>query len=723
MGKILVIAEKPSVGRDIAKVLGCRSRGNGCLFGDDYIITWAVGHLVALASPEELDDKYKNWTRADLPILPKAMKLKVLPRVKRQYDVVSGWMNHEDVDSIICATDSGREGELIFRLIYIMAGCTKPFQRLWISSMTDEAIREGFERLRPGSDYDTLYHSAKCRSEADWLVGMNGSRAFTLTYDTLLSVGRVQSPTLAILVKRELERRAFVPEPYLELTATFTRYKGRWFDPARRGEGTAAFRIDPARREEFERLRDELKGKMGEVIQVDSEERTFKPPQLYDLTSLQRDANRILGFSASKTLRIAQNLYEKRKVITYPRTDSRYLSHDLYKTLKTRLSKLTGGPWEPFATQAMASERKLGGRVVNDARVTDHHAIIPTGKAAGGKGWDEDETALFDLIARRYIAIFLEDQLVEYQTVETVAEGHHFLSKGRLIHQKGWSELYDPLQPKRRRSDEEQELPSLKVGDTKKVSSAKLADKKTEPPAPYTEASLLSAMENAGRELEDEELREQMKDSGLGTPATRAAIIERLIQVRYVRRRGKILTPTDKGITLIQVLPAALSSPETTGRWEKELAEIGRGEADPEAFMEGIRRLVVELVRESGQKNTEVSFPQETRTHDPSAPKVSLGKCPLCESDVLENSKAYYCSQWRSGCRFTVWKNCAKEQEGPLLTPEGMSALLAEKAHTVPEGTFSMVKGKPFVVFTPAIGQAPAPQEAPAGEGQPPWEP
>ena len=720
MGKILVIAEKPSVGRDIAKVLGCRTRGNGCLYGDEYIITWAVGHLVALASPEELDDKYKNWTRKDLPILPDAMKFKVLPRVKRQYDVVSGWMNHEDVDSLICATDSGREGELIFRLIYNMAGCTKPFQRLWISSMTDEAIREGFDRLRPGSEYDTLYQSARCRSEADWLVGMNGSRAFTLTYDTLLSVGRVQSPTLAILVKRELERRAFVPEPYLEFSATFTRYKGRWFDPAKRGEGVEAFRIDPARKEEFEALKVDLKGKMGEVVQVDSEERTFKPPQLYDLTSLQRDANRILGFSASKTLRIAQNLYEKRKVITYPRTDSRYLSHDLYKTLKTRLNKLTGGQWEPFASQAMASERKLSGRVVNDARVTDHHAIIPTGKAAGGKGWDEDETALFDLIARRYIAVFLEDQLVEYQTVEPVAEGHHFLSKGKVVHQKGWSEIYDPLQPKRR-SDDEQELPALKVGDTKKVSSAKLAEKKTEPPAPYTEASLLSAMENAGRELEDEELREQMKDSGLGTPATRAAIIERLIQVRYVRRRGKILTPTDKGITLIQVLPAALSSPETTGRWEKELAEIGRGEGDPDAFMNGIRSLVVDLVHDSAQKNTSVTFPQETRSHDPSAPKVSLGKCPLCESDILENSKAYYCSQWRSGCRFTVWKDCAKEQEGPLLPPEGMTALLSEaKAFTLPQGTFSLVKGKPFVVFNPTIGQAPA--EPAADNGELPWE-
>ena len=697
MGKILIVAEKPSVGRDIAKVLGCRGRGDGCIFGDDYIVTWAVGHLVTLAAPEELDEIYKEWSFDTLPILPNEMKLKVLPKVHKQFNTVRYWMGSPEIDSIICATDSGREGELIFRRIYETVGCSKPFQRLWISSMTDEAIREGFVNLKPGKDYDNLYDSARCRADADWLVGMNGSRAFTLTYNSLLSVGRVQSPTLALIVAREKERRSFVPEEYVEFWGSFTGYKGRYFDETKEEQ---AWWIDPKDQAKFAEIAANLKGKTAEVEHVESEEKTQAPPLLYDLTSLQRDANRYFGWSAAKTLRLAQMLYEKRKVITYPRTDSRYLSHDLHKTLKGRMQKLRQPQWEPFLPLVEASQRNLYGRFINDARVSDHHAIIPTGKSLEQKGVTEEETQLFDLVVRRYISMFLADQIAEYMRVVTRAEGMAFESKGKLIHQAGWSELYvNFAKPKRgAKNDEEESLPPLQVGDKRRVSSAKVMAKKTQPPAPYTEGTLLGAMEHAGRLIENDELREQMKDNGLGTPATRAAIIERLIQVRYVQRRGKILVPTEKGLLLVQVLPEPMTSPETTGRWEKGLAEMGRGEKNAEEFMREIREFTVEVVRWSREKNNDVQFPVSAQIQGtPSAAKEPLGACPVCgDGLVMENSKAYYCNQWKQGCRFTIWKNTLQNDGGPMLTPELIKTLVATKKLELDEGVMELKKGKPY---------------------------
>lgn len=747
MAKTLVLAEKPSVGRDIARVLGCKQRAQGCLIGDEYIVTWAIGHLVALASPEELDEAYKVWSFDTLPILPEHMKLIILPKVQRQFDIVSGLMNEPEVGDIICATDSGREGELIFRLIYQEAGCTKPVRRLWISSMTDEAIREGFDSLKPSQEYDNLFASARCRSEADWLVGMNGSRGFTLTYDTLLSVGRVQSPTLAIIVAREKERQAFVPEPYHEFWATFGRYKGRWFDPSKEENN---HRIqDEATLARLTELAGRIKGLPAEVTELTREERVTKPPLLYDLTSLQREANRLFGWPAAKTLRVAQALYEKRKVITYPRTDSRYLSRDLYKTLKSRLAKLGERGRAPFVAQAQASDRQLFGRVINDARVSDHHAIIPTGRSGEGKGWTDDEYALFDLVARRYIAMFLPDEVAEYQRVVTVCEGESFESRGKRVLQPGWNAVYaametmppPPAKAKRkkkgeeavaeekkkapvkrkRKKEDEQDLPDLAVGDVKKVTSCRMAAKQTQPPPPYTEAMLLSAMENAGRFIDDEELREQMKDNGLGTPATRASIIERLLQVGYLRRRGKVLAPTEKGMKLIDVLPAPLRSPETTGRWEQGLAEIGRGEKDPDAFMADIRRFVVDIVDAARTKVDGVTFPPSGRAPGAPPTREPLGPCPLCGGQVLENSKAFYCDQWRRGCRLTIWKNGLEPDGGPLLTAPDITRLLTDKAVALEGGTAVMVKGKPFVAWQPAEG-APKPEgqtEAPSPDAPP----
>jgi len=702
MGRILVIAEKPSVGRDIARVLGCKGRGMGCMHGDDYVITWAIGHLVALASPEELDPKYQKWNLADLPILPPTMKLKVLERVQRQFDIVQEWMNSDEIDSLICATDSGREGELIFRLIYEMAGCTKPFQRLWISSMTDDAITEGFQNLRPGSDYDNLFASARCRSEADWLVGMNGSRAYSVTYDTRLSVGRVQSPTLALITQREKERLAFVPETYWELQATFHSYKGTWFDPKAEKDAThiTADKIDRIRK-----IVETLKGQPATVVSVETKEEAIKPPLLYDLTELQRDANRRFGWPASKTLRVAQSLYEKRKVITYPRTDSRYLSRDLVKTLKTRLAKFQRAPWQPFADEAMESTRNLFGRVINDARVTDHHAIIPTGRAAEGKGWSDDEKALFDLVVRRYISIFLPDQVAKITTAVTEAAGESFISHGRNLLQEGWSAIYAPLAAGKRapKSEVADDFPELHEGMPRKVTSCKMKEKKTQPPSAYTEAMLLSAMEHAGRVLEDEELRLQMADSGLGTPATRAAIIERLIQVGYVRRAGRILKPTPKGMALVEILPDSLSSAETTGRWEKGLAEIGRGERDAAAFMKEIRELTCAIVEDGRVKKVEVDFPEEgISARDPGAEKVVLGTCPLCGGNILENSKGFYCHQWRSrGCRFTLWKQQKGDDARPVLGADQIRNILETGLLEFPEGRLELQKTAPFYIWTP----------------------
>ena len=692
MGKTLVVAEKPSVGRDIAKVLGAQTRGNRCLLNESYVVTWAFGHLVSLASPEELDDKYKTWSMEQLPIIPEEMKLRVAGNkgAVSQFEAIKRLMLSDDVDEVICATDAGREGELIFRWIYQFAGCDKPIKRLWISSMTDEAIKEGFDNLKPGSEYDSLFQSARSRAGADWLVGMNASRVFTLTYKRLLSVGRVQSPTLAILVDRELERINFVPEEYYELWATYPGFKSCWFDPKAKENIN---RIDKKDFEKFKKLSEDLVGKTAVVSDIETKRETRKPPQLYDLTSLQRDANYNFGWSAARTLQLAQGLYEKRKLITYPRTDSKYLSRDMYPLLKSRLSSLDIEPYSEYAQEAIASERNIFGRVINDAFVTDHHAIIPTGRKAP-KTLDENERNLYDLIVRRFISIFLEDQETERVRVITDIDKEKFESKGSVVIEAGWSKVYEGLK-KRKSENGEQKLPKLEVGDERLVKSTDLKKKTTKPPARYSDATLLSAMEHAGRLVEDDELREHMKESGLGTPATRAAIIERLIQVRYVQRRGRTLAPTEKGMSLVSVLPDELKSPETTGKWEKALEDIRTGEEKEEHFMEGIKSMTREIVTKSRVKK-KVDFPEEAARPDPDKPKAALGECPACKGEIFENSKAFYCSNWRkTKCKFSVWKN-DKKSERPDITPEMMTKLLKDKKLEFDNGTVNISDKAPF---------------------------
>ena len=578
MGMICVLAEKPSVARDIARVLGANTPGKGCLKGGGYVVTWAVGHLVTQVNPEEIDARWKTWRQDTLPMLPENIPLKVIAQSRDQFQCVKTILNAPQVDSVICATDAGREGELIFRRIYQMAGCRKPFRRLWISSMTEEAIAEGFANLRDGADYDGLYASALCRSDADWLVGMNGSRAFTLRYDSLLSVGRVQTPTLSILVKRALEIRNFVPENYWEVQADFGGYRGTWIDK----DGKTRIPDEKTAKE----IVSAVTGREGEVLEVSTERKRVPPPLLYDLTTLQREANARYGFTAQKTLNLAQALYEKHKLLTYPRTDSRYLSHDM----RPKVQGILKGMPEPLRALVLSPDKAVdpGKRVYDDAKLTDHHAIIPTGRRPGTLTADEQK--LYEMVARQLIAAFYPDMEYDAMSAVTGVGEHKFLSRGRAVIAQGWQAANPPLRSKPKKGEEEQALPQLQKGQRVPVKSAKAVAKKTTPPSPYTENTLLAAMENAGKFVENEELRRQMKERGLGTPATRAAIIERLIAVDYVRREKKALIPTDKGIRLIAVAPEQLSSPETTGRWEKGLSDIAAGKMDPNRFMQSIRR-------------------------------------------------------------------------------------------------------------------------------------
>ena len=696
MADTLVVAEKPSVARDIARVLGARTGVDGFLQGNGYIVTWAIGHLVSLKEPEELDERYKRWRMGDLPILPDHMELKVLPKTRKQFTVVKRLMNGKETDSIICATDSGREGELIFRYIYRMAGCKKPFQRLWISSMTDEAIRGGFASLRPGSDYDALYQSARCRSEADWLVGMNASRAFTLRYNVLLSVGRVQTPTLKLLVQRRKEIDSFHPEPYYLVQANFGDYQGTWFDHQKAG-----FEKKIPSQEQAKEIAQKIKGQPARVLSVTQEEKKEAPPQLYDLTTLQREASNQLGFTADKTLKTAQSLYEKHKLITYPRTDSRYLSHDMGPSVQKAWAAAPQ-PLADFAAPLLEKPVPMPKRIFDDAKLTDHHAIIPTGKRMKPESLSADEARLFDLIARRVIAAFYPPYVYNATRVVTESMGERFVSGGVSVVQEGFKALYRDTGRKTKK-EEEAQLPALHQGDERTVVKTQVKNEQTKPPKEHTDASLLSEMEYAGRKFEDEELREQMRGCSLGTPATRAAIIERLISVGYAKRKGRQIMATEKGVRLIEAVPADIASPETTGRWEMALEKIAQGNGDQERFLEGIRRLSAFLVEYAGQKAPDVPFEKEERRgkgRRRASNQMNL-PCPLCgKGRVTENSKAFGCSRWQEGCGFTLWKNAVTGVGGPELNQKIIKALLTSTDGSVRGSTGTLHYRNGMVVFT-----------------------
>jgi DNA topoisomerase-3 len=657
MSKTLVIAEKPSVGRDLARVLtGPFEKHEGYLEGPEHILTWAVGHLVQLAEPEQYDVKFKKWRMADLPIVPDRFQLVVRDeRSKKQMSVVTKQLRRKDVERVINACDAGREGELIFAYLFEKAGAAKlPVQRLWLSSMTNDAMREAFAGLRPGEEFRALEEAARSRSEADWIVGMNSTRAATIrlrsSFDGAVSLGRVQTPTLAILARREDEIRAFKPEPYWLVDATFAADGERVYE----GRFHAGPQPRIASADEATAIVEAVRGQRGEITKLEKTKRTEKAPLLYDLTSLQREGNTRFGFSARRTLAAAQRLYEEHKALTYPRTSSRFLSTDFIPEIKP-IAEHVGhnAPYRKGAEYVAALDVLPLGRVVNNEKVTDHHAIVPTRSEHKLDKMSEDDRKIYDLVARRFLAVFHPDAQFENTRIETTVASHVFRTRGKVLLVPGWRGVYGELSEGEGSDEDEgrdQQLPKLEQGedvDTREVGSA---EKETKPPRRYTDASLLGAMETAGKLVDDDELREAMKDSGIGTPATRAAIIERVIDVGYVEREGRALVVTEKGLNVVRLLGEhPLTSPGLTGDWERRLAQIETGEDTREKFMRDIAGFAESTVQELDAKLKDVKIPRAT-----------LGPCPVCGHTITENRKGYSCwSREDPGCGFVIWKSKA----------------------------------------------------------------
>jgi DNA topoisomerase-3 len=656
VGKTLVIAEKPSVGRDLAAALPGsfkQSQDKTHIVGDDYIVSWAIGHLVGLAAPEEYDDRLKKWRFADLPIVPE--KFKLVPndeKAKKQLKALHKLMKSDEVDLIVNACDAGREGELIFAYVYETSGVRKPVKRLWLNSMTKKAMEEAFASLRDGEEMKLLEEAARSRSEADWLVGMNATRAASIrlraAFDGAVSLGRVQTPTLALVVRRELEIRAFKPEPYWLVEADFAApeerlYKGRYLGGKRIPEDDAT------------KIVEETRGRPGLITKLEKKEEREKPELLYDLTSLQRNANVLFGFTARRTLGAAQKLYEEHKAITYPRTNSRFLTSDIIGEIKPT-ADLVGrnGKYQEAARYVTRLDKLPLGRVVNDKRVEDHHAIIPTKSEHDLSKMGPDEARIYDLVAKRFLAVFHPEAVFERTRVETTVEEHVFRTSGRVMLEAGWRSVYgEDVNGSQKEDDSggDQLLPVLREGEQVETRAVESIRKVTQPPRRFSEASLLAAMETAGKDIEDAELREAMKGSGIGTPATRAAIIERLIQVGYIEREGRALHATEKGVQVISLLGAhPLTSAEMTGDWELRLARIEHGEDTRPAFMSDIEKFTAETVAELDKlKGVKIE-------------RANLGPCPVCKRDVIENRKGYSCwSKDDPGCGFVIWKKKANK--------------------------------------------------------------
>jgi DNA topoisomerase-3 len=673
MAKTLVIAEKPSVGRDLTRVLpGAFQKQEGYLEADAHVVTWAVGHLVQLAEPDEYGAQYKKWRMADLPIVPDRFKLVVRDeRSKKQMSVISKLLKRDDVTEVVNACDAGREGELIFSYIYEKAGSKKPVRRLWLSSMTKQAIADAFGRLRPAAEFADLEAAARSRSEADWIVGMNATRAATIrlrsAFDGAVSLGRVQTPTLALIARREEEIQAFKPEPYWVVDAVFDplagdsgrRYTGRYHDGPRP-------RIPSA--EAAEAVVAAVRDGQGEITKLEKTKRTEKAPLLYDLTSLQRDANTRFGFSARRTLAAAQRLYEEHKALTYPRTNSRFLSGDMAGEIKP-IAELVGHNRDYARAAAYVTGLDVLplGRVINDAKVTDHHAIIPTRSEHDLGRMSDDDRRVYDLVARRFLAVFHPEAVFENTRLETTVAAHVFRTSGRVLIVPGWRGVYgEGLDDDRQAEGDDDELrsgtlPRLEQGEAVRTLEVAAEAKETKPPRRYTDASLLAAMETAGRLVDDEELREAMKESGIGTPATRAAIIERLIQVGYVERDGRALIATDKGLNVIRLLGEhPLTSPALTGDWEKRLDGIEHQRDTRQRFMADIARFAGATVEELDAKLKDVRIERAT-----------LGPCRVCGREIRENRKGFSCwSREDPGCGFVIWKAKAGKNLTPAIARE-----------------------------------------------------
>lgn len=622
MAKTLVLTEKPSVAKDIARVLGCKRSGNGCIVGDKYIVTWALGHLVTLADPEAYDDKYKSWRMEDLPMLPGRMKLVVIGQTSKQFKAVSSLLSSAEVSDIVIATDAGREGELVARWIIQKANCRKPMRRLWISSQTDKAIKEGFASLKPSSQYDNLYRSAQCRAEADWLVGLNVTRALTCKHNAQLSAGRVQTPTLAMIVRREEDILRFRPKDYFTVKADFGEYTALYKD----SKGQARFADAAAAKE----VADSVRGKRGVLSEVKKVYRFKAPPAAYDLTELQRDANKKYGYSAKQTLSLMQSLYETHKLLTYPRTDSRYITKDVAATIPERLCAIAIGPYKDSASAVLRSKPIQTKYIVNDAKVTDHHAIIPTEQYVDLNKLSREERHIYDLVVRRFIAVLSAPFEYDEVQVKITVGRYNFYTKGQSVKSAGWKALYDSSLADDDDDAEPdlaaQRLPALSQGAAASVKEVRVCAGKTSPPARYTEATLLTAMENPASQVEDGRLRDALKTAGgLGTPATRADIIEKLFNSFYIERRGREIFPTSKGRQLIGIVPPDLKSAELTAKWEQQLSLIAEGKANDRKFIEEMRGYASSLVQ--AVKSSTAEYKHDNMTREP---------CPQCGKYLLE---------------------------------------------------------------------------------------
>lgn len=622
LAKTLVLTEKPSVAKDIARVLSCKRSGNGCIVGEKYIVTWALGHLVTLADPEAYDDKYKNWRMEDLPMLPGRMKLVVIGQTSKQFKAVSSLLSSAEVSDIVIATDAGREGELVARWIIQKANCRKPMRRLWISSQTDKAIKEGFASLKPSSQYDNLYRSAQCRAEADWLVGLNVTRALTCKHNAQLSAGRVQTPTLAMIVRREEDILRFRPKDYFTVKADFGEYTALYKD----GKGQARFADAAAAKE----VADSVRGKRGVLSEVKKVYRFKAPPAAYDLTELQRDANKKYGYSAKQTLSLMQSLYETHKLLTYPRTDSRYITKDVAATLPERLRAIAIGPYKDSANAVLRSKPIQTKYIVNDAKVTDHHAIIPTEQYVDLNKLSREERHIYDLVVRRFIAVLSAPFEYDEVQVKITVGKYNFYTKGQSVKSAGWKALYDSSLADDDDDAEPdlaaQRLPALSQGAAAAVKEVRVCAGKTSPPARYTEATLLTAMENPASQVEDGRLRDALKTAGgLGTPATRADIIEKLFNSFYIERRGREIFPTSKGRQLIGIVPPDLKSAELTAKWEQQLSLIAEGKANDRKFIEEMRGYASSLVQ--AVKSSTAEYKHDNMTREP---------CPQCGKYLLE---------------------------------------------------------------------------------------
>ena len=689
MSKTLLVAEKPSVGQDLARVLpGPFQKHEGYLEGPDHVITWAVGHLVQLAEPEAYDPKYKSWRMGDLPIVPERFKLVVRDeRSRKQMSVVARQLQREDIDEVVNACDAGREGELIFAYLYEQAKAKKPVKRLWLNSMTSAAMKNALSSLRPAAEFELLQEAARSRSEADWIVGMNATRAATIrlrsSFDGAVSLGRVQTPTLALVARREEEIRAFKPEPYWLVDATFAA-------PPLEGEQGAGERVYRGHyqaapsdkglvkgpRISTEELASAIvracEGREGTITKLEKKQQRERAPMLYDLTTLQREANNRYGFSAKRTLSAAQRLYEEHKALTYPRTSSRYLPTDLIPEIKP-IAELVGhrDEYRRAAEYVTSLDVLPLARVVDDEKVTDHHAIIPTRSEHNLEKMGSDDRRIYDMAARRFLAVFHPEAVFENTRVETTVEltageqdgaRYTFRTRGKLLLEAGWRGVYDEVAADERvdadsgreeEEDAEQQLPRLLDGEQVQTREIASTRKETKPPRRYSDASLLGAMETAGKLVEDDELREAMKDSGIGTPATRAAIIERLIAVGYLERDGRALVATEKGMNVIRLLGEhALTSPGLTGSWEQRLGKIERGEDSRSKFMSDIAGFAEETVKELDENLKDVRIP-----------RARLGPCPICGHEIVENRKGYSCwAREDPGCGFVIWKSKAGKQ-------------------------------------------------------------